>query len=138
MSKLVRFGVSIEESLLRHFDSLIAKRKYTNRSEAIRDLIRNQLVDLDWKDDSAIVVGAVTIVYDHHVRELVNRLTDIQHEYAESIISSLHVHLDEHNCLEVIVLKGRAGRVREVADALIGLKGVKHGRLISTTTGSRI
>jgi len=138
MSKLSRIGVAIDSGLLDQFDSLIAGRGYTNRSEAFRDLIRDELVEQSWESPASNVVGTVTLVYDHHVRQLSDRLTDIQHDHHHHVLSTLHVHLDHDNCLEVIVVKGKAGVVRKLADALISTKGVKHGRLTITTTGAGI
>ena len=134
MRKLVRFGVSINSELLGEFDELIESKGYAKRSEAIRDLIRDYLVEHEWEKD-AETMGAVTVVYDHHVRELTESLTALQHEFHSSIISSMHVHVDEHNCLEVIVIRGKGGKVNEIADRLISTKGVKHGKLTMTTTG---
>jgi CopG family nickel-responsive transcriptional regulator len=136
MSKLVRFGVSIPEDLVRAFDERIAGKGYPTRSEAIRDMMRDYLVEGEWENETGDVVGTVTIVYDHHTRELSNVLTGVQHEAHSTILCSTHVHLDHHNCLEVIVLKGSAADVRAVADRLISTKGVKHGKLVCTTTGS--
>src|SRR6202030_2607577 len=135
MSELSRIGVAIDSDLLDQFDQLIAKRGYTNRSEAFRDLIRDELVQKTWESPEANVVGTVTLVYDHHVRMLSEKLTDMQHDHFHHILSTLHVHLDHNNCLEVLVVKGNAGEVRKIADALISTKGVKHGRLTITTTG---
>lgn len=136
MSDLSRIGVAIDASLLEKFDELISERGYTNRSEAFRDLIRDELVRQDWEKPDAPVVGTVTLVYDHHVRQLSERLTGMQHDHHHNILSTLHVHLDHDNCLEVLVVKGKAGAVRKIADALISTKGVKHGRLTLTTTGA--
>jgi CopG family nickel-responsive transcriptional regulator len=136
MSELSRIGVAIDADLLARFDELIARRGYTNRSEAFRDLIRDALVEKAWEAPDSRVVGTVTIVYDHHVRLLNEKLTEIQHEFYHHILSTLHVHLDRHNCLEVLVVRGRAGDVRKIADALISTKGVKHGRLTITTSGA--
>jgi CopG family nickel-responsive transcriptional regulator len=136
MGELSRIGVAIDEELLAKFDRLIAERGYTNRSEAFRDLIRDELVEKTWESPESQVVGTVTLVYDHHVRLLNEKLTDIQHEYHHSILSTLHVHLDHDNCLEVLVVKGRARDVTKVADVIISTKGVKHGRLTITTTGA--
>jgi CopG family transcriptional regulator, nickel-responsive regulator len=130
MSDLRRFGVAIEAKLLEQFDELMGKRGYTNRSEAFRDLARAELVKESAEKPNAIVVGTVTIVYDHHVRMLSEKLTELQHEHHKSVVSTLHVHLDHDNCLEVIVLRGKAKDVQRTADALISTKGVKHGRLI--------
>jgi CopG family transcriptional regulator, nickel-responsive regulator len=136
MSDLSRIGVAIDASLLSKFDDLISERGYTNRSEAFRDLIRDELVRQDWEKPEVPVVGTVTLVYDHHVRQLSERLTGLQHDHHHHILSTLHVHLDHDNCLEVLVVKGKAGAVRKIADALISTKGVKHGRLTLTTTGA--
>ncbi|NLC71176.1 MAG: nickel-responsive transcriptional regulator NikR [Desulfuromonadaceae bacterium] len=138
MSQLLRFGISIDSRLLKQFDDLIADKGYVNRSEAIRDLIRNTLVAEVSSTDEEEIVGTVTIVYDHHTRELARHLTDRQHASAGSVISALHVHLDEHNCLEVIVVKGKAKEVKKLADEMIGARGVKHGKLVMTTTGKNL
>jgi len=136
MSGLSRIGVAIDTGLLDRFDRLIAERGYTNRSEAFRDLIRDELVRKDAESPDSRVIGTVTLVYDHHVRLLQEKLTAIQHDHHHSILSTLHVHLDHDNCLEVLVVKGRSAEVRQVADALISTKGVKHGRLVITTSGA--
>ena len=138
MSGLSRIGVAIDSQLLEKFDQLISKRGYTNRSEAFRDLIRDELVQKTWESPDAAVVGTVTLVYDHHVRMLSEKLTDLQHEFHRSILSTLHVHLDHDNCLEVLVVRGKAGVVQKIADALISTKGVKHGRLTITSTGAEL
>jgi CopG family transcriptional regulator, nickel-responsive regulator len=138
MSALSRIGVAIDSSLLRKFDRLIARRGYTNRSEAFRDLIRDELVEETWQSPDSRVVGTVTLVYDHHVRLLNEKLTEIQHSFHHAIASSLHVHLDHDNCLEVLVVRGSAAEVQKVADALISAKGVKHGRLTMTTSGAEL
>ncbi len=134
MSKLIRFGVSIDEELLKTFDDYIERKRYTNRSEALRDLIRNHLVEEEW-DDNKETVGTITMVYDHHVPELTERLTELQHQYNELIQSTLHIHLDHHRCLEVLVVRGQSSRIKEIANGLIATKGVKHGKLTATTTG---
>ncbi len=138
MSGLSRIGVAIDSDLLEKFDRLIGQRGYTSRSEAFRDLIRDDLVEKTWESPDSQVVGTVTLVYDHHVRLLNEKLTGIQHEYHHSILSTLHVHLDHDNCLEVLVVRGRSADVRKVADVLISTKGVKHGRLTITTTGAEM
>lgn len=138
MSELSRIGVAIDSDLLDKFDRLIAARGYTNRSEAFRDMIRDDLVNAASEDPEREVVGSVTLVYDHHVRMLSDKLTGMQHDHFHHILSTLHVHLDHDNCLEVLVLKGRAGHVRKIAEALISTKGVKHGRLTITTTGGEL
>jgi CopG family nickel-responsive transcriptional regulator len=137
MGDLVRFGVSLDNDLLDKFDDLIARKGYTNRSEAIRDLIRDNLVAQEW-DANKETVGTVTIVYDHHVRALTDKLTSIQHDYQHLIVSGMHVHLDHDHCLEVLVVRGKGSEIRQVADTLIGTKGVKHGRLATTTTGRNL
>jgi CopG family nickel-responsive transcriptional regulator len=138
MSELCRIGVAIDTGLLEKFDRLIAGRGYTNRSEAFRDMIREELVEQSWESPESHVVGTVTLVYDHHARLLGEKLTGIQHEYHRSVLSTLHVHLDHDLCLEVIVIRGRAGAVRTLADTLIATKGVKHGRLTLTTAGAEV
>jgi CopG family nickel-responsive transcriptional regulator len=138
MGETVRFGISIDDKLLESFDQLIGQKRYMNRSEAIRDLIRAALVDTKWQDGEEEMVGTVTIVYNHHVRALSDKLTEHQHAHHHQIISVLHVHLDAHNCLEVLVVRGKARDVRNIADELIGVKGVKHGKLVMTTTGEEL
>ncbi len=136
MTDLARFGISIDERLLKRFDELIAQKGYVNRSEAIRDLIRCALVEEQWAREDEETVGTVTLVYDHHTRDLADKLTEHQHSHHEAIISALHVHLDAHHCLEVVVVKGQAREVKRLADELIGTKGVKHGKLVTSTTGT--
>jgi CopG family nickel-responsive transcriptional regulator len=138
MGELARIGVAIDASLLARFDELIGQRGYTNRSEAFRDLIRDELVQQSWESPDAEVVGTVTLVYNHHVRMLNEKLTDMQHDHHKNILSTMHVHLDHDNCLEVIVVKGKAGNVQHIADGLISTKGVKHGYLTITTTGAEL
>lgn len=138
MSELSRIGVAIDSDLLQKFDHLIEKKGYSNRSEAFRDMIRRELVEKAWEAPGSSVVGTVTLVYNHHVRLLNEKLTDMQHEHHKQILSTLHVHLDHDNCLEVLVVKGRASDVRRIAEALISTKGVKHGRLTITTTGAEL
>jgi CopG family nickel-responsive transcriptional regulator len=138
MSELSRIGVAIDSDLLKKFDDLIGKRGYSNRSEAFRDLIRDELVEQAWESPERSVVGTVTIVYDHHVRMLNEKLTDLQHEHFHHILSTLHVHLDHDHCLEVLVVRGRAREVKKIADILISMKGVKHGRLAITATGAEL
>src|SRR5580704_5240072 len=138
MSSLSRIGVAIDSELLDKFDALIQERGYNNRSEAFRDLIRDELVEKSWESPESLVVGTVTLVYDHHVRMLNEKLTGIQHDHHHSILSTLHVHLDHDNCLEVLVVRGTSAGVRKIADVLISTKGVKHGRLTSTTSGAEL
>ena len=135
MGKLTRFGVSLDEELLEPFDALCAVKGYSNRSEAIRDLIRKALLAEEWHQADGQGAGTLTLVYDHHKNDLARRLTQMQHDEHDIIIATLHVHLDHHNCLEVLILKGEAARVRALADKLISCKGVKHGTFSGTTTG---
>ena len=135
MGKLTRFGVSLDEELLEPFDALCAVKGYSNRSEAIRDLIRKALVAEEWQQADGQGAGTLTLLYDHHKNDLARRLTQMQHDEHDIIIATLHVHLDHHNCLEVLILKGEAARVRALADKLISCKGVKHGTFSGTTTG---
>ena len=134
MSSLIRFGISLDKELSDKFDENIKLRSYGSRSEAVRDLIREYLVRSEW-DEGAEVAGAVTLIYDHHKRELLNRITGIQHDYQEVIISAQHVHLDHHNCLEIVAVKGAPSRVRELADKLKAVKGVMHATLSMSSTG---
>ncbi|MEK7407254.1 MAG: nickel-responsive transcriptional regulator NikR [Acidobacteriota bacterium] len=136
MSQLSRIGVAIDSDLLRKFDKLISQRGYGNRSEAFRDLIRDELIQKAWESPESQVVGTVTLVYDHHVRLLSEKLVELQHDYYGQILSTLHVHLDHDHCLEVLVVRGKAVAVKKIADTLISTKGVKHGRLTITTTGA--
>jgi CopG family nickel-responsive transcriptional regulator len=138
MGELSRIGVAIDSDLLEKFDQLIGQRGYTNRSEAFRDLIRDELVQKTWESPDSEVVGTVTLVYDHHVRMLSEKLTGMQHDHHKQILSTLHVHLDHDNCLEVLVVKGRAKDVQSIAEKLISTKGVKHGRLTITTSGKEL
>lgn len=135
--KLIRFGVSFPETLLKQFDKLIKKKKYPNRSEAIRDLIRRELIKEEI-DSDAEVAGVLNILYDHHKYALSEKLNSLQHEYYESIISSTHVHLNHDNCLEVILLKGKAKNIKKFADQIISVKGVKHGDLHLTSSGHKL
>jgi len=137
MSKLFRFGISLDKDLLDKFDRLIREKNYTNRSEAFRDLIRENLVKAEWKKNKEIV-GAITLIYDHHKRELVNKLMDIQHDFGGIIISSQHIHLDHNNCLEIIAVKGPSEKAQKLSDSLKSVKGVKHGTLSLSTTGKDI
>jgi CopG family nickel-responsive transcriptional regulator len=138
MAGLTRFGVSIDSQLIKKFDALISKKGYATRSEAIRDMIRDRLVEQEWESENRDTVGTITIVYNHHTRELEHSLTDLQHKSFHQIISALHVHLDAHNCLEVLVVKGKSREIKSIADHLIGTKGVKHGKLTMTTTGKEL
>ncbi len=133
MSEITRFGISIDSNLLTSFDTLIDSKGYQNRSEAIRDLIRSSLVEAKWEVGDEEMVGTVTLVYNHHVRDLADKLTEHQHQHHHEVISALHVHLDAHNCLEVLVVRGKAAVIKQIADELIGVKGVKHGKLVMTS-----
>jgi CopG family nickel-responsive transcriptional regulator len=135
---LTRFGISLDEELLQRFDQMVEEKGYSNRSEAIRDLIRDALVQREWEKESGDRVGTITLIYDHHLRELPERLMELQHNYTREIISAMHVHLDHDNCLEVLAVRGEAQVVRAIADQLIGTKGVKHGKLVTTTTGREL
>ncbi|MCM8769792.1 MAG: nickel-responsive transcriptional regulator NikR [Candidatus Omnitrophica bacterium] len=137
MSQLVRFGVALEKNVLKEFDQLIRRRHYPTRSKAIGDLIRAELVNQQWESD-ILVTGVIALVYDHHRRDLVNHLVDVQHQFHPRIISSQHVHLDHHHCLEIIVAKGRAREVEELANLLQSVKGVKFGYLVRATTGKQL
>ena len=137
MAKLVRFGVSLEKALLDEFDALTAARGFASRSEAFRDLIRATLIEKKWKEGEE-VAGAVTLVYDHHRKDLMGRITDIQHDYHHLIISTQHIHLDHHNCLEIVAARGKAEVVQKLADALRSIKGVRHATLSMSSTGREI
>ena len=134
MDHLIRTGISLEDELLKTFDEVISRKGYRNRSEAIRDLIRDHMVSEE-ADKNKVIVGTLTIVYDHHRPHLTERLIDAQHEAGGRVLATTHVHLDHHNCLEVLIMKGRSGMIREFADRILSLRGVKHGRLVITSTG---
>lgn len=138
MSEIVRFGISMDRRLLERFDELIVEHGYSNRSEAFRDLVRNRLVKEEWQDEDVETVGTITIIYDHHKRELQEHLTEHQHQHHDSVISTMHVHLDHDNCLEVLAIKGRVKEIKKLADDLISFKGVKHGKLVMTSTGENL
>jgi len=130
---IYRFGVSIEESLIEKFDELIKRRKYTNRSKAIADLIRKELIHTTYEKGGDIA-GAIILLYNHHKRELLAKMTDIQHDYQKYIVSTQHIHLDHDNCLEIIAVRGKADEINELADKLISLRGVKHGDVSFTSS----
>ncbi|HHT9124930.1 MAG TPA: nickel-responsive transcriptional regulator NikR [Candidatus Brocadiia bacterium] len=134
---MLRFGVSLEKELLEKFDRLIREKNYSNRSEAIRDLIRQELVKKEWLEGKE-VAGAITVIYNHHRRQLVDKLTDIQHDFQKIIISTQHIHLDHDNCLEIIAVKGMPEEAKKLADTLRSIKGVKHGTLSMSSTGMDI
>jgi CopG family transcriptional regulator, nickel-responsive regulator len=132
MEKITRFGVSIEPSLLEKFDRMMKKKRYSNRSEAIRDIIRDHLVREHVKDPTATVIGTLTMVYNHHAGPLVDRLLAIQHDHYHEILTTTHIHIDHKICLEVLVLKGKTRNIKKLADTITALKGIKHGELVIT------
>lgn len=132
----MRFSVAMPEELLMNFDQLVARRGLAkNRSEVVRDLVRDALVEEECATPGTVVMGTLTIVYDHHSNDLQEKLHSIQHDYFEYIISTMHVHVDQHMCLEVIVMRGETGLVQDIANLILGTKGVQNGRLVLTTTG---
>lgn len=138
LERLERFGVSMPALLLEQFDQLISRRGYSNRSEAIRDLVRESLVSAKWQEESGEAVGVVTLVYRHDVRETSDRLIELQHDHHTVVVASMHVHLSPEYCLEVIVVRGEREQVKRVADHLLAMRGVVHGRFVPTTTGEEI
>jgi CopG family transcriptional regulator, nickel-responsive regulator len=130
-----RFSVSLPPSLLGQLDEMAQEKGYDNRSLAIADMIRAHLVDHRQKFGDEVIAGTITLVYDHHKPHLQATLTDIQHDHHDVILSTVHIHLDHHNCLEVLLVRGKAGVIRKIADELVSAKGVKHGKLTVTTTG---
>jgi len=137
MSGIIRFGVSLEKELLSNFDRLIKERNYDNRSEALRDLIRQELVRKQWRENREIA-GAVIIIYNHHKRELLNKVTDIQHDFQKIIISTQHIHLDHDNCLEIVAVRGNPKEAQRLTDRLQSVKGIKHATLSMSSTGKDI
>ncbi len=135
MGNTIRFGVSLDSDLLEKFDALCEERCYQTRSEAIRDLIRKDLVQKEWEDQNQEVTGTMTLVYNHHQSDLAQKMTEIQHQALDIIITSLHVHIDAHNCMEVLVLRGPVRDVRNIAQRLTATRGIKHGKLSLSTTG---
>ena len=125
---VTRFGVSLEKELLEALDKYVQENKFSNRSQAIRHLIKNNMVVKKWQCDN-IVAGSITLVYDHHKRDLLSNLTDIQHDHHDVILSSQHIHLDHHNCMEIIAVKGKASVLTDLSDKLIAVKGIQHGKL---------
>ena len=138
MDQTSRFGVSMDQALLDRFDKLIQSQGYASRSEAIRDLVREALVQHEWQADNVRTVGTVCLVYDHSASDLSQKLNRVQHDSPERVIASLHVHLDEHNCLEIVVLRGRPSQIKKLADQLKSLRGVKHAQLVMGTTGKKL
>lgn len=132
MGKIVRFGVSLEPDLLKKFDKIIRKKGYGSRSEAIRDLIRDETVKQILKNENELVVGTLTIVYDHDASNVTNKLLDAQHSHHKNVLSTMHLHLDESDCLEVLVVSGKVRDVQKIADSIKSIKGVKHGHLTVT------
>jgi CopG family nickel-responsive transcriptional regulator len=140
MSEISRFGVSAEDELLRSFDELIGAQGYANRSEALRDLMRDALVKakLNASAETDEVLGSLTLVYDHHAKDLSDKMADLQHDHFESVVSVLHVHVSHDDCMEVIVLRGAIRQIRALANSLLSLKGVKHGELFITVPARKI
>jgi CopG family nickel-responsive transcriptional regulator len=132
MGVLSRIGVALDSDLLKRFDDFISRLGYTNRSEAFRDLIRDRLVAAQTASPNAIVVGTITLIYDHHAHGVTEKLTELQHANHDLVVSTSHAHLDHDSCLEVLIVHGKSRRVDEFAGRLIGLKGVQHGRLVMT------
>jgi CopG family nickel-responsive transcriptional regulator len=137
MSDLFRFGVSLDKALLDKFDRYIRERNYSNRSEAFRDLIRQELIKKEWQEGDD-VAGAITLIYDHHRRDLLAKITDLQHDFQKIIISTQHIHLDHDNCLEIVAVRGQAREVTKLANMLKSIKGVKHCTLSMSSTGEHI
>jgi CopG family nickel-responsive transcriptional regulator len=131
---VTRFGVSLEEELLEALDLYVKENKFPNRSQAIRHLIEKNLVEKKWQCNH-IVAGAVVLMYDHHKKDVINKLTDVQHDFYDVILSSQHFHLNHNNCLEIIAVKGEAIRLTELADKLISIKGILHGKLVMSQAG---
>ncbi len=136
--KIMRFGISADARLIEKFDGMIVEKSYANRSEAIRDLIRDQLVEFAWTKKNEDVIGTITLVYNHELKELTEKLTELEHQNHTNIISSIHVHLDDHNCLEVLIVRGKSPEVQSISYKLIGTRGVKHGKLTMTTSGAEL
>jgi CopG family nickel-responsive transcriptional regulator len=130
--KITRFGVSIEPDLLQKFDKTIKNQGYTNRSEAIRDIIRKNIINKETAEPNSEAIGTLTMIYDHHSGPLTNRLLELQHNHHQEILTTTHIHVDHHNCLEVLVLKGKIGEIKKLADSIKALKGIKHGELVIT------
>ncbi|MCG0275462.1 MAG: nickel-responsive transcriptional regulator NikR [Thermosediminibacteraceae bacterium] len=132
MADTIRFGISMSQDLLDKFDRMIHKKGYTNRSEAIRDLVRNALIEDMWENEAGTLAGAITIVYDHESPGITDTLIHMQHRFHHLIISTVHVHFDEKNCMEILIVKGTAQEIKELHDKLFSLKGVKHSRISVT------
>lgn len=134
---LKRFTISMEQNLLNDFDTYMRQHHYQNRSEAIRDLIRTRFVQNEWSADKD-VMGVISLVYDHHKHQLQEKITELQHDHHHQIVSTTHVHMDHNNCLEVIIIRGQAGEVQQLADNLIALRGVRYGKLAMSSTGEHL
>jgi CopG family nickel-responsive transcriptional regulator len=137
MSRLVRFGISIDHELIEKFDTLIKQKNYENRSEAIRDLIRESIVEEEWQHNQQII-GAIALVYDHHKRQLVNKLLDIQHNFHDVVLSSQHIHIDHNNCLEIMIVKGLSELIKGFYNKIRAIKGIKHINIIKSTSGREL
>lgn len=137
MADLSRIGISLEKNLLNKFDQFMKERNYANRSEAFRDLIRQELIKKEWQQGKEIA-GAIILIYNHHKRELLNKITDIQHDFQKLIISTQHIHLDHDNCLEIVAVRGSSKDVQKLANTLKSIKGIKHGTLSMSSTGKSI
>ena len=137
MSDVFRFGISLPKDLIDKFDNLIKEKKYTNRSKAFGDLIRQELIKREWREGKEIA-GAITLIYDHHKRELLNKITDVQHDFQKVIISTQHIHLDLNNCLEIVAIRGNPKEAQKLTDTLKSIKGVKHATLSMSSTGKGI
>lgn len=137
MSGIFRFGISLPKDLIDKFDMLIREKRYTNRSKALGDLIRQELIKKEWQEGREIA-GAVTLIYNHHKRELLNKITDVQHDFQKVIISTQHIHLDHNNCLEIVAIKGNPKAAQRLTDTLKSIKGVKHVTLSMSSTGKDI
>lgn len=137
MGNLFRFGISLPKDLIERFDRLIRAKNYNNRSKALGDLIRQELVKKEWQEDKEIA-GAITLIYDHHKRELLNKITDVQHDFQKVIISTQHIHLDHNNCLEIVAIRGNPKEAQKLTDTLKSIKGVKHATLSMSSTGKNI
>lgn len=135
MPNVTRFAVSLEESLFEQLDELVRRHRYTNRSEFIRDLLRNKLVEDQWQDAQHEVIGTLTLIYDHHAYQLSKRLTELQHHHHRIVLATTHVHLDEHLCAEAIMMRGKPDEIREIADLAGQQKGVLHSTLSISTVG---
>jgi CopG family nickel-responsive transcriptional regulator len=136
--KVTRFGVSIETELLNKFDTLSSKKGYNNRSEALRDLIRENLISEKIDNENAMCFGIITFVYDHHKREIEKTLNNFQHDFYKSILFTSHVHIDHDNCMEIVVIKDKAGRAKKLADKILSFKGVKHGKFVMTSASKQL